>query len=255
METLIYLSLALSALTLGISIYIASKVKAVHYLLEQPVVKKMSPQLKLKPVKLDELVADRNRQQQQNRDSRPQGGNPNGPRQGGDRGDRRPHGERPEGDRRPENRDRQGGQDRRPERSEGDRDRNRDRNRDRDRNRGDRPDRGGQDRRPREVFENRESAPVSQSVAQPVSEPAPMRAEMPASAPMMDAPLSPRRPLSSTMETESSTRQSPILPSSENEGGSENFVGSDNDMQHGRRTQMKKKPRFELDEAEVKTEG
>ena len=92
METnLIVLTLAVSAISLAISIYLALKMKTVSYLLEQPVVKKMSPQLKLKPVNVDERMAERNRQQQQqNRDQRPQGGNPNHRHNhGGQRDDRR----------------------------------------------------------------------------------------------------------------------------------------------------------------------
>lgn len=82
-----------------------------------------------------------------------------------------------------------------------------------------------------------------------------MRSEAPA-APTFEAPLSPRRPLSPTVETDSNaSHQTSNIPSSENEGGSDGFVGNDNEMQHGRRTQLKKKPRFEFDEAEVKTEG
>jgi hypothetical protein len=34
-------------------------------------------------------------------------------------------------------------------------------------------------------------------------------------------------------------------------GASETFVGSSDDMQHGRRTQLKKKPRFDFDEEET----
>ena len=49
-----YLALALSAATLVITILIAIRLKTVHYLLQQPVVKKLSPQLRLKPVKLDD---------------------------------------------------------------------------------------------------------------------------------------------------------------------------------------------------------
>ena len=263
-STITLIILAVSAASLAISIYLAIKIKAVHYLLEQPVVKKMSPQLKLKPVKLDELMAERNRSQQQNRDARPQSGNSANPRQGG-----RPHGERNDSERRFENRgDRQ---DRRPERTEGGRperaegDRNRgdrpdrqgggDRFRDRDRNRGDRPDRqGGGDRRPRETFENREpaAAPVQQS--EPVQQPV-MRSEAHAApAVSHEAPLSPRRPLAATAEV--GNNSNPIsMSSSENETPSEVFAGSDNDVQHGRRMQLKKKPRFEFDEAEAKTEG
>ena len=178
MNSLIYLSLALSAVTLAISIYLAIKIKAVHYLLEQPVVKKMSPQLKLKPVKLDEMVAERGRQQQ-NRDGRPQGGNDR--RGDRDRRDGSREG-RPEGDRsRGENRDRRDGDRNRG----GDRDR-----RDGDRNRGgdrDRRDgnRNDQNRPPRETFENREPVAAPSETAQPA------RFE---SDPSQDAPLSPRRP-------------------------------------------------------------
>ena len=250
---ILYIILAVSAASLAILVYLALKMKAVVYLLEQPVVKKMSPQLKLKPVKLDELMADRNRHSQaQNRDPRQPGSIPgNAPRQGG-----RPDGERREGNRgdRP-----QGGQGSRPERGEGDRrdgERNRGNDRFRDRNRGDRPQgsQGGRpegDRRPpREFNENRDqNRESSVSVSQP-SQPV-IRNEAPVSTPQQDAPLSPRRPLPATVETHE--HRNTAAPSFE--GGSEAFVGTDNDMQHGRRTQMKKKPRFEMDEAEVKIEG
>ena len=78
----------------------------------------------------------------------------------------------------------------------------------------------------------------------------PQRSEAPV--PQHEAPLAPRRPLSPTVEE---TRNEVSIPVFENQGGSEGFAGSDNEMQHGRRTQLKKKPRFEFDESEVKTEG
>ena len=263
METFIYIVLAVSAISLAISVYLAVKMKMVVYLLEQPVVKKMSPQLKLKPVKLDEIMSDRNRNSsssQPNREARPHQHSSlpgNNPRQGG----------RPDGERRDGNRDRQGGQNGRPERTEGERregrdgDRNRGNNsrfQDRDRNRGDRPQ-GGQggrpernegDRRPSREFNDNRDPNREQNT--PVSQPAQsvMRNEAPVQ--QQEVPLSPRRPLSATLETQENhdTISTPSF-----EAGSEAFVGSDNDMQHGRRTQFKKKPRFEMDEPEVKTEG
>ena len=54
-----------------------------------------------------------------------------------------------------------------------------------------------------------------------------------------------------TVETE--VRVENPSPSLDSEAGSPGF--GDGDVQHGRRTQFKKKPRFEFDETEVKTEG
>ncbi len=233
-STLIYILLAISAVSLAISLYLALKMKTVAYLLEQPVVKKMSPQLKLKPVKLDELMAERNRQQLQNREPR-QGGNPaipvtGGPRNDQERQERRPDQNRdanrePRQDRRPER-----GNEGRPERAEGDRNRNSDRFRDRDRNRNSDRDRGGDrgDRRPREFSENREPARENR---EPVSAPAPQaHAEsqrFETQAPVIqhvqqDAPLSPRRPLpvsESHVHTESHVDFPAVLAGQRRPGG------------------------------------
>src|SRR6185295_18429441 len=124
-----------------------------------------------------------------------------------------------------------------------------DRFRDRDRDRGgrhDRHDRHGGDNRPRrDVFTNeREGA----------------EAASPASAPIGGgegghAPLSPRRPLPATVE-ESDTRENPTpAATAENamiEAADPMFGRDDSDIQHGRRNQPKKKPRFEVEEEEVK---
>jgi hypothetical protein len=230
----IIIILAISVVSLAISVYLALKMKTISYMLEQPIVKKMSPQLKLKPVKLDELLAERNRQQQpQNRDLRQQGESRNNPRHGTPRN---------ESDRRPDlNRDRQ---DRRPERGEGDRNRNSDRFRDRDRNRdrSDRPQYGGGERRPREFTDNRESAPSPA----PVTQMEPQRSEPPALQ-EHETPLSPRRPLQATVDAEA--RSESPTPLIDSEPGPAGF--GDGDIQHGRRMQLKKKPRF--DETEVKS--
>jgi hypothetical protein len=267
--TLVYILLALSAATLLVVLYLAAKVKTAVYLLEQPVVKKMSPQLRLKPVKLDEVL------NRGGREGRPEGGRPEGgrdsrgprperteggrdsrgPRPERAEGDRGPRPERREGDRGPRGDRREGGRDGRrddrgprPERAEGDRPRREDRP---ERAEGDRPRReggerreGGREGRPegdraprREFTETRDFAPAPQADFQaPASE---------------SAPLSPRRPLftdSAEPRTESApVRENPVA---------ESFVGSNSDdLQHGRRTQLKKKPRFEFDEEETKTEG
>ncbi len=250
---LTYVAIALSATTLALCAWLVRKMNTVLYLLEQPSVRKMSPQLKLKPVKLDELMAERTRQQQQSR-PQPQQNGPRPPYQGG-----RPHGEhRNDQDRRPdqgsrdrfENRDRP---DRRPERGEGDRNRNndRDRFRDRDRNR-DRNQGGDRWRPPQNENRDAASAPIS-AVGEPPREPARSEAPAPsASHHESVAPLAPRRPLPSTVENESA--REPVAPPapSETESGSEGLFNSD-DIQHGRRTQVKKKPRFDVAEEEVKT--
>jgi hypothetical protein len=264
--TLSYLSLALSAATLLVTIYLAIRLKTVHYLLQQPVVKKMSPQLRLKPVKLDEAL-DRNRsrglgdrqagreggrpERRDGREGRPEGERREGRperREGSDRrdGDRsrdgrregregRPEGERREG--RPEGERREG----RPERREGSDRRDGDRNRDgRREGREGRPEgerrEGRDDRRPpRDFSENRETP----------SQPQP---EYPAPAAESGSGLPPRRPLPSFSESPVE-RTETSAPS--RESAADTFVGSGDDVQHGRRTQLKKKPRFDFDEAET----
>ena len=296
--SLSYLILALAAASLVVGIFLAIRLKTVLYLLQQPVVKKMSTQLRLKPVKLDEVMG------RGGREGRPEGGRPEGrgegrpegrgPRpEGGRRDDRGPRGDRPEGDRGPRRDDRgprpertEGGrpqraegdrgprrddrgprperaegdrgprrEDRndrgpRPERTEGDRPRREDRperseggREDRPRRddrgpRGDRPERTEGDRAPRREFsETRDFAPAPQAeFAAPAAE---------------SAPLSPRRPLfADTAEVRSEiapVRENPIA---------ESFVGSNNDdLQHGRRTTLKKKPRFDITEEDLKTEA
>lgn len=186
METLSLIALALSAATLVVTILIAIRLKTVHYLLQQPVVKKMSPQLRLKPVKLDEAM-NRNRDRQ---------GAPGGERREGGR----PEGERREG---------------RPEGREG---------------------RDNREARPPREFSDapRAEAPVAES------RPAP---EAPAGLPA-------RRPLNTFSDTPVARSESASSSSalSANEPVDATFVGSGDDVQHGRRTQLKKKPRFDIEE-------
>jgi ribonuclease E len=249
--TLSYLALALSAATLLVTIYLAIRLKTVHYLLQQPVVKKMSPQLRLKPVKLDEAL-DRNRNRGQgDRPSGREGGRPER-RDGREGREGRPESERREArpERREGDRSRDGRPERRDGRPEGERREGRPERREGregDRNRDVRPERregrpegerreGRDDRRPpREFSENREA-------------PSPSQPEYSAPAAESGSGLPPRRPLPSFSDSpvERTETQAPVR-----ESAADTFVGSGDDVQHGRRTQLKKKPRFDFDEAET----
>jgi hypothetical protein len=274
MEIIQYLTLALAAATLIAALYVAFRIKSVLYLLHQPVVKKMSPQLRLKPVKLDEaLNGNRNRDRQgapagrEGREGERRDGDRNrdGRRDGRPEGDRGPRPERAEGDRGPRrdgDRNRDGRRDGRPEgdrgprpeRTEGDRGprperaesdrgprRDGDRNRDggRDRRDGNR-DGNRESRPPREFSENRESAPAAPSSFNAETT-APAASESHTSLPA-------RRPLPSF--------DAPAAERSEStaafrDPAADTFVGAGEDVQHGRRTQLKKKPRFDIDETEA----
>ncbi len=261
METLQFCILAAlsgaSAVIGGILLY---KLRSVIYLLEQPVVKKMSPQLKLKPVKVEEGEAEPRRDnrpangQNQNRGPRPafertEGGErPPRDMQNRDRGprpERVENGAAPVGDRGP-----------RPDRERSDRNDRGDRS-DRFRDRGGRHDRnerhsGGMDRGDRdrnrnrsEVFSNdKESAPEGAA-------PRPVQPHVEANSGA--GTLAPRRPLPSTVDHEVTARD---IPAADSSGAVENtdalFVRDESDMQHGRRNQLKKKPRFEVNEEEIK---
>jgi hypothetical protein len=226
------LLLILVAATLLVLIYLVFRVKAVLYLLQQPVVKKMSPQLRLKPVRLDEAM-DRNRTggnregREGNREGR---GERRDDRRDGDRnrdGNREGRGERRDGNRegRPEgNRGegRDGNREGRGERRDG-----------RDGERGNREGGRGEGRPRREFSETRDFAPS------PAPESAPAAYSEPG--------LPPRRALASFEAPASeNVAAAPAAPAA-----SETFVGSGDDMQHGRRTQLKKKPRFDFDEEET----
>jgi hypothetical protein len=263
---------ALSVATLIAALYVAFRIKSVLYLLHQPVVKKMSPQLRLKPVKLDEaLNGNRNRDRQGapsgrdgdrgprperseggrdrrdgDRGPRPEGdrrdggrdrrdgdrnrdGRRDGNREGRPEGDRAPRADRPEGDRGP-----------RPERAEGDRGPRRDGDRNRDGRRDGNRDGNRESRPPREFSENRESAPVAASSFNAETT-APAASESHTSLPA-------RRPLPSF--------DAPAAERSEStaafrDPAADTFVGAGEDVQHGRRTQLKKKPRFDIDETEA----
>lgn len=270
METAQFLTLAgLSAVSIGLCIYLLAKIRTITYLLEQPVVKKMSPQLKLKPVKLDEAEDTRaNTPARNNANGAPQNRGPRPGFEGGDRGrenrdngnrDRAPRADRPEGEGRRE------GMDRGPRNDRGDRgDRFGGRDRDRDRGgrhdrheRGDRGDRfggregapareGGRDRN-REGFGERE----------PAAAPAPASAEAPSAAPSAAPVLAPRRPLPSTVDQEGpASAAAPAADALAPNAAAEEalFTRDDSDIQHGRRHQPKKKPRFDVAEEEVKEE-
>ncbi|MDB5049592.1 MAG: hypothetical protein JWO30_2663 [Fibrobacteres bacterium] len=279
METAQFAILAgLSALSLAICAYLLLKVRTITYLLEQPVVKKMSPQLKLKPVKIDEI--DGEARPNQARNATANGAAPaRSPRpafEGGERPprdqnrDRGPRPERTEGGDRPPREggfDRNGG-DRAPRNDRGDRGDRFGGGRDRgerggrgghDRHeRGDRPPRegmgGGRDggdrnRNRSESFGNSEAAPAEGVT----SRPAPVASE---SAPSHSAPaLSPRRPLPSTVDHEVERKEIPAADSAAATAAAEDalFARDESDMQHGRRNQLKKKPRFEVADEEAKT--
>ncbi|MDB5104509.1 MAG: hypothetical protein JWP91_2198 [Fibrobacteres bacterium] len=275
METVQFAILAgLSAVSLALCAYLLMKVRTITYLLEQPVVKKMSPQLKLKPVKVDELDADS--RPNPSRNNAPNASAPaRGPRPdfaGGERPPRDPNRERPPRSERPE-----GGGERPPreggfDRNGGDRGPRSDRGGERfSRDRGDRGGRGGGDRHERGGREglpgreggdrnrNRSEAPVGENTA-PVEgsvRPAPVAAE--SSAPVHSGPaLSPRRPLPSTVDHEVDAKDIPASSPFESNVVAEDTMfnrGDDSDITHGRRHQPKKKPRFDVaDESEAKTE-
>src|SRR4051812_20088051 len=120
METAQFAILAgLSALSIALCAYLLMKIRTITYLLEQPVVKKMSPQLNLKPVKVDEHGAEARPNSSRNsapsasasapaRSPRPETAVGERPPRDGNR-DRGPRAERPEGGDRPP---REGGFDR-----------------------------------------------------------------------------------------------------------------------------------------------
>ena len=274
METAQFLTLAgLSVVSIGLCIYVLSKIRTVVYLLEQPVVKKMSPQLKLKPVKVDEpdesrapaparngangvpqsrgprpgLEAERGRD---NRDRAPRS-DERAPRTD----DRAPRADRPEAEGRREGGDRgpRNEMDRAPRGDRGDRFGGREGGRDRGgRNeRGDRGDRfgnreGGRERNREGFGGERESAGTPAAPAP--SESAPVASTAPA--------LAPRRPLPSTVDQENLAVNAAPVEAAASNGSAEDalFTRDDSDIQHGRRHQPKKKPRFELNEEEAKEE-
>jgi hypothetical protein len=261
MDTIHFLILAgLGCISIVLSAVLLLKIKSVTYLLEQPVVKKLSPQIKLKPVKVDEIDDQARRNATPERAAAPMNRNNGRPpeRTEGDRGprdqgrDRMPRSDREGGDRGPrsdrggERGDRFGGG-----RDRGDRNGRHDRHErhggDRDRNRGPRTD----------VFSNeRDAAPATEGSA-PIAAPAP-RMETRHSAPANDGPvLAPRRPLPSTVEHEEH-KDAPIVDNSNsplNDASVSDpmFGQTDSDIQHGRRNQLKKKPRFNVAEEESST--
>ena len=283
METAQFLTLAgLSVVSIATCIYLLTKIRTLTYLLEQPVVKKMSPQLKLKPVKIDELDENRANAPARNvANGTPQNRGPR-PALEGDRGrenrdvnardgrDRAPRGDRPEGEARREGGERGDRMDRGPRSDRGDRG-DRFGGRDRDRggrherhDRGDRfggareggpsregaPSREGGRERPREGFGG-EREPLAAPSASASAESAPMVTAAP-SAPA----LAPRRPLPSTVDQEASAPKEAPMDAVASSAAAEEalFTRDDSDIQHGRRSQPKKKPRFDLNEEEVKEE-
>jgi hypothetical protein len=256
METAQFLTLAaLSAVSIGLCVYLLAKIRTVTYLLEQPVVKKMSPQLKLKPVKIDELEDTRaNNGSRNHANGAPQHRGPRPAMEGGERHgrdnrdsgrDRAPRGERPEGEGR-----REGGErmDRGPRNERGGDRGDRFGGRDRERGRHERHDRGdrfgGRDRNREGFGGEREAAPAPA---------APVAGEAAASAPSAPA-LAPRRPLPSTVDAEAPAAKEPQAEALSTAAEDALFTRDDADIQHGRRHQPKKKPRFDLSEEEVKEE-
>ncbi|MEO6097953.1 MAG: hypothetical protein ABIW76_20740 [Fibrobacteria bacterium] len=277
METVQIAALAFSALSAGLCLYVLMKIKTITYLLEQPVVKKMSPQLNLKPVKVDGAEGDS--RSTPSRNNAPASSAPGrGPRPettGGERPprdanrDRGPRPERAEGGERPP---REGGFERngadrgpRPERG-GDRF-PRDRG-----DRGERGGRGGPERHERsdrgDRFGGREGgdrnrtrseSPVGEAPVQAPSDSTPRNSPLASEAPAQHTPpaaLAPRRPLPSTVAHEVEAKDFPSHdPLAANAAADDAmFNRDDSDMTHGRRHAQKKKPRFEVNEPEAKTE-
>ena len=260
METIIYLLAAITSATLVITVILLLKIKNINYLLEQPIVKKMSPQLKLKPVKVDDAEEENKKNQHRNHQNQNPNNNPNRnnrpmndkPAEGNgeprrdfnNRNDRTPRHERPEGER--------------PRNNNNDRFRDRDRNRDNRDGRENRDNRQDRNRNQRlEVFSNEKENHVEENVnghkpAQPV-------ASAPEAAPQNQQHISPlpsRRPLPSAISRDEEVKPSFAAAPAEDAV----MVGQDDsDIQHGRRNQLKKKPVFadvKLEEVEAKaTEG
>lgn len=258
MNTVSILLIVLSAVSIGLSLFILTRIKHLVYLLEQPIVKKMTPEMKLKAVKVDDADDSRkhnhrqgqghsghNHNQGQNQ-GRPQGQRPpEGQGQGGNR-DRRPEGQsnHQRGDRPDRGERGERGQDHRGNDRHRDRDRDRGPRQDRG-DRGDRPDRGerGERQRPRlDVFSNESGAPAADGTP---------RAEQPAG----ERPaLAPRRPLAASVDREENLAPVSAVPAAPELPPDAIFVGDDGDVQHGRRSSVKKKPRFEIDEEIAKAE-
>jgi len=68
------------------------------------------------------------------------------------------------------------------------------------------------------------------------------------------APLAPRRPLPSTVDVEGEAKPVSAPEASVNEAGAADpfFGRDDSDIQHGRRNQLKKKPKFAAEDVEEK---
>ncbi len=267
-----YILAGLSGVSIALCAVLFYKLRSVVYMLEQPVVKKMSPALKLKPVKVDEIDTHSTRT-----DARPANAS------NGNRGPR-PNFERPEGGER-QNRDSQPRQDRGP-RPEGNAERSPSGDRGpRDRNFRDRGERGPRNERhgsggrdgmgnretggPREGGDrhsgqdrnrNRsESSPIGAGSEAAALEGAAPMASRPAPIPAQDhshsgPALAPRRPLPSTVDQDSSGKEfTPPEPVSADVAADAMFMREDSDIQHGRRNQLKKKPKFDVSEEDIKT--
>ncbi len=246
METIIYLLTALTGVSIVLSVLTLLKIKNINYLLEQPVIKKMSPELKLKPVKIGD-DEDNKKNQNRNQNNAPQNRN------------NRPAMDKPAENSAEPRRDFNNRPDRnerlpRNDRNEGSTDRarnnNNDRFRDRDRNRDNRngPDRNRNQRL--DVFSNEKEAPVEENT----NGHRPALVVEAAPAPIVNQSVSPlpaRRPLPSAISQE----EAKISISAPAAQEAAIFAQDDADIQHGRRNQLKKKPVFadvKMEEVEAK---
>jgi hypothetical protein len=95
-----------------------------------------------------------------------------------------------------------------------------------------------------------ESSPNSESATPQASRPAPVVHSENHGSPA----LAPRRPLPSTVDQESTGKPfTPPEPVSAADAADALFMRDDSDIQHGRRNQLKKKPKFDVNEEDVKS--
>lgn len=240
--------LAVNVIILGISIYLATQVRALKYLIEQPVVKKMPPNLKFKPRSVegsentDPRNADRNRPTgpsvpgQQNRP--PMQNRPQGSFQGGrpDRNDQRR--DRPMNDR-PERTERS-------ERPEGDRPERTERPERHGMDRGDR-NRPGNRRPPRFDRNNQTRGTVMGNEATDEERQAPVQAGAPiqASTERVQVEISNEARTLPARESKITLSETPQTEVRQTEAPAPEFVGSGDEVQHGRRIKIRKPPSFD----------
>lgn len=257
--TSLYLLIALSLASVVVSILTFLKVKTINYLLEQPVVKKMSPQLKLKPVRIEDGEEEGRKSAPKSVNgfhgsssgsaSGPGGRGPRSEERGSDRGGR----DFQRGDRSPRSDRSEGGSDRgeRSDRNDrsprGERERGDNRFRDRDRGRGDGRDMRHRGNRP-EVFSNdREENASGPARSEAAGERTSFeRPQGESSANTGFTPLSPRRPLPSQVaREEGEAKPFAAEPAPAPEMAGDALYPNEGEIQHGRRNQLKRKPRFD----------